>query len=111
MSKSLQTVLIADDEPDICEMLSDWIEGENWRAVQVNDGESALSELRRGTIDVALIDLMMPGLDGLQLLSRMLAENIRTDVVMISGYGTIPIAIQAIKSAWYCFIALPVNAP
>ena len=88
-------------------MLAEWIEGENWRAVQVNDGESALSELRRGTIDVALIDLMMPGLDGLQLLSRMLAENIRTDVVMISGYGTIPIAIQAIKSGAHDFVEKP----
>ena len=52
----------------------------------MNDGESALTELRRGTIDVALIDLMMPGLDGLQLLSRMQAENIQKDVVMISGH-------------------------
>lgn len=107
MSHALPNVLIADDEPHICEMLADWVEEADWRAIRAGDGEEALAHLRKGLIDVALIDLMMPGLDGLQLLSRMHAENIKTDVVMISGHGTIPVAVQAIKLGARDFIEKP----
>jgi YesN/AraC family two-component response regulator len=107
VSKILPTVLIADDEPPICDMLSEWIEEEGWRAFQAPDGEAALEILRKGQIDIALLDLMMPGLDGLKLLSRMRTEDIRVDVVMISGHGTIPIAVEAIKRGAHDFVEKP----
>ena len=111
MSKAIPTVLIADDEMDICDMLREWIEAEDWRAVLASDGETALGILRRGSVDVALFDVMMPGLDGLKLLSAIKAEDMRVDVVMISGYGTIQMAVQAIKQGAHDFIEKPFRKP
>ena len=88
-------------------MLSGWIVDEGWRAVQAEDGEMALEKLRAESVQVALIDLVMPGLDGLQLLARMQTENIQADVVMISGYGTIAVAVEAIKRGAHDFIEKP----
>jgi two-component system response regulator YesN len=102
-----RTVLVADDEPDIREMLSEWIVEEGWRALQAEDGEMALEKLRTESVQVALIDLMMPGLDGLQLLGRMQTENIQADVVMISGHGSIAVAVEAIKRGAHDFIEKP----
>jgi len=88
-------------------MLSGWIVDEGWRAVQAEDGEMALEKLRAESVQVALIDLVMPGLDGLQLLARMQTENIQADVVMISGYGTIAVDVEAIKRGAHDFIEKP----
>lgn len=107
----MPTVLVADDEQDICEMLSQWVEAEGWRAIVVYDGTAALEALQRGNIDVALLDVMMPGMDGLKILSRMQAEDIRTDVVMISGHGTVQIAVKAIKRGAHDFVEKPFRKP
>ena len=107
MGSATPTVLIADDEPQICDMLSIWVEEGGWRCLTAPDGEAALDILRRREVDVALIDLMMLGLDGLEILSQARAEGIKAEMVMISGHGTFPIAVQAIKQGAHDFVEKP----
>ena len=107
LSLATPTVLIAADEPQICEMLSLWVEEGGWQSVTAPDGDAALDVLRGGDVDVALIDLMMPGKDGLEILAHARAEDIKTELVMISGHGTVPIAVQAIKQGAHDFVEKP----
>ena len=107
------SVLVADDDPDQRVLLERILEEADWaehRVTTVVDGRSALGALREGVFDVVLLDLSMPGLDGLEVLEAIADDPHRPQVIFVSGTGTIATATRAMKLGAYDFVEKPVRA-
>lgn len=106
------TVLVADDDADqrhLLERLLASAEGVRHVVTLVPDGRSALAQLREHVFDVALLDLSMPGLDGLEVLEAVAGDPARPQVVFVSGRGTVSTATRAMKLGAYDFVEKPVD--
>jgi two-component system nitrogen regulation response regulator NtrX len=95
-----QRVLVVDDEPGIRGSLSGVLEDEGYEVESVPDGESCLTTLRERPFDVVLLDVWLPGIDGMETLVRIqeIPHSDRPMVVMISGHGTIETAVRATQA-------------
>jgi DNA-binding NtrC family response regulator len=96
-----------DDEKVIREILSEFLTMEGYVVRSVEDGERALSELRTRPYDLVISDLKMPRLSGLQLLEKITEENINVLTVIMTGFGTVETAIEAMKKGAYDYILKP----
>src|SRR5919198_4530343 len=104
-------VLIVDDEAAIRQSLRGVLSDENYQCVAVESGEACLSELSRESFEAVLLDIWMPGMDGLNVLSRIqeLPVGSRPAVIMISGHGNIETAVKATKLGAFDFIEKPLT--
>src|SRR6266540_6204313 len=102
-------ILVVDDEPSIRETLGGILEDEGYRVTPAADGESGLELLRDQHFDVVLLDIWLPGMDGLAVLAEVKALEDRPEVVMISGHGTIETAVRATKLGAYDFLEKPLS--
>src|SRR5215470_17815296 len=100
-------VLVVDDEKVIREILSDFLTMEGYVVRTVEDGNAALNELERRGYNLVISDLKMPGMGGLELLEKIqeLKSNILT--VIMTGFGTVETAIEAMKKGAYDYILKP----
>ena len=108
----LISVLVADDDEDqrvLIEQLLQHAEGARHIVTCVADGQSALTALREQVFDVALLDLSMPGLDGLEVLEAVADDPTRPQVVFVSGRGTVETATRAMKLGAFDFLEKPVD--
>ncbi len=106
------SVLIADDDEDqrlLLERILRRAGGRRHLVTPVPDGRSALSALQERVFDVVLLDLSMPGLDGLDVLEAMAGDPARPQVIFVSGYGTVATATRAMKLGAYDFVEKPVD--
>ncbi|HKJ01128.1 MAG TPA: sigma-54 dependent transcriptional regulator, partial [Longimicrobiales bacterium] len=106
------TVLVADDDIDqrvLIERLLKGAEGARHMVTPVPDGRSALTALREQVFDVALLDVSMPGLDGLDVLEAIAGDPARPQVVFVTGHGTVAAATRAMKLGAYDFVEKPVD--
>ena len=87
----------ADDESDLCAVLQRWLRNEPWTVETAGDGCEALAHLCKNHFDVAVLDLMMPPPDGLGVLDVVRQKGMQTDVVILTGYGAVHTAVQAMK--------------
>jgi two-component system nitrogen regulation response regulator NtrX len=102
-------ILIVDDEPDIRETLGGVLEDEGYAVKAVASGEDALRVIRHEPPDLVMLDIWMPGIDGLQTLAKLKDLYPHQQVIMISGHGNIETAVKAIKSGAYDFIEKPLS--
>jgi two-component system nitrogen regulation response regulator NtrX len=104
-------VLIVDDEPGIRESLRGVLEDEGFVCETVESGERCLEELALHAHDVVLLDVWLPGMDGLETLSRIqeIPFSDRPEVVVISGHGTIETAVKATKLGAFDFLEKPLT--
>jgi two-component system nitrogen regulation response regulator NtrX len=104
-------VLVVDDEPGIRQSLGGVLEDEGYSVHAVESGEACLEELRRGAYELALLDIWLPGMDGLETLSRIQEMPLpdRPSVVMISGHGNIETAVKATKLGAFDFLEKPLS--
>ncbi len=100
-------ILIVDDQAAIREELAYALKFEGFDTVEAKDGEEALAAAAKGDLDVVLLDIKMPGLDGMQVLSRLRQEHPDLAVVMISGHGDIETAVVAVKQGATDFLPKP----
>jgi len=100
-------VLVVDDEKVIREILSEFLTMEGYMVRSVEDGERALSELRLRPYDMVISDLKMPKLSGLQLLEQITEDGLDVLTVIMTGFGTVETAIQAMKRGAYDYILKP----
>lgn len=100
-------ILIVDDQEDIRRSLSGILEDEGYQVLTTDNGTEALELAREEVPDLVLLDIWMPGLDGLQTLEQL--KNLLPDltVVMMSGHGTIETAVKATKLGAYDFVEKP----
>ncbi|MBN1163379.1 MAG: sigma-54-dependent Fis family transcriptional regulator [Candidatus Krumholzibacteriota bacterium] len=106
MSKS---ILIVDDEESIRSSLEKLLSYEKFKTHAAPDGRSALKILNQERIDVVLLDIKMPGMDGLEVLQKIKEINQELPVVIISGHGTISTAVEATKLGAFDFIEKPID--
>jgi len=106
------SVLVADDDEDqrvLIERILLDAQGATHEVTTVPDGRSALAALRERVFDVALLDLSMPGLDGLDVLEAVAGDPARPQVVFVSGQGTVATATRAMKLGAFDFVEKPVD--
>ncbi len=107
MSESKIKVLVAEDEVHLGQILSNFLGGRGYHVHTVTDGRAALESLRAEAYDVALLDIVMPELDGLEVLKQVRADADPPEVIIITGNGTIETAISAMKLGAYDYMAKP----
>ncbi|HWJ21616.1 MAG TPA: sigma-54 dependent transcriptional regulator [Gemmatimonadaceae bacterium] len=100
-------VLVAEDEENLGNLLEQFLIGRGHAVTVVRDGRSALHALRAETFDVALLDIVMPEMDGLEVLRHVREETAPPEVIIITGNGTIETAITAMKLGAYDYLAKP----
>jgi response regulator RpfG family c-di-GMP phosphodiesterase len=100
-------ILVVDDERVIREILAEFLTLEGFSVHTVEDGEKALVELRLNPYDLLITDLKMPRLSGLQLLEKIEAERLGVLTVLMTGFGTVETAIEAMKKGAYDYLLKP----
>jgi two-component system, NtrC family, response regulator AtoC len=100
-------ILVAEDEENLAQILCAFLRGRGHHVVRVGDGRSALQAIRDEAFDVALIDIIMPEMDGLETLKHLRAEADPPQVIIITGNGTVETAITAMKLGAYDYMAKP----
>ncbi len=103
----MKTILIIDDEDSIRLSLDGILKDEGFRPVFASNGEEGLEKIREENPDLVLLDIWMPGIDGLETLRRAKEQWPDLLVVMMSGHGTIETAVKALKMGAYDFIEKP----
>jgi two-component system nitrogen regulation response regulator NtrX len=104
-----ETILVVDDERGILAALKGILEDEGYRPVLVEDGESGLKRLREQPVDLVLLDIWLPGRDGVAILQEIGREWPGVPVIMMSGHGTIETAVRTTKLGAYDFIEKPLS--
>ncbi|WP_123054284.1 sigma-54 dependent transcriptional regulator [Clostridium sp. JN-1] len=102
-SKRNFKILIVDDEKDYREVFKMILSDEGYWVSSASSGEDALNILKRENINLVLTDLIMPKMDGMQLLERIKKEYADTEVIVVTGYGTIETAVSAIKKGAFSY--------
>src|SRR5947209_18388472 len=104
-------ILIVDDEASIRQSLRGALTDENYDCTAVSTGQACLEELARESYEAVLLDIWMPGIDGLETLSRIqdLPPDTRPAVIMISGHGNIETAVKATKLGAFDFVEKPLT--
>jgi len=103
------TLLIVDDEKSNVESLSRIFDREGFRVLKANNGREGLDLLRQEKVDIVVSDMMMPHMDGLELLKAAKTISPRTEVIMITAYGSIERAVEAMRLGAYDFITKPLK--
>ncbi len=102
-----EKILIIDDDPQIRTLLAERLKFHQYRVSTAEDGDEGLAVFKKEGADVVLLDLMMPGLDGIETLSRIRKEEPEALVIMLTAFATIEKAVEAIKRGAYDFIPKP----
>ena len=101
------TILIADDDPDIRDILKDTLNSLGGRVVTAANGHECLAKVDRESPELLLLDIEMPVKSGLQVLQELRQHGSKLTVIMITAYGTIDRAVKAMKEGAYDFITKP----
>jgi DNA-binding NtrC family response regulator len=103
----MSTIMIVDDEAAVCKALDRFLTGLGYQVLTAPDGEEALSMLGEQVVDLALVDLVMPKMDGIELIHRM--KRLHPDIVpiVLTGFGTITTAVEAMKGGAYHYLTKP----
>jgi two-component system, NtrC family, response regulator AtoC len=107
MDPSAETILVVDDDPYIQEALEDRLESLGYRVLLAADGQQALDLLGQQDPQLILLDIEMPGMKGVDVLREVRRREKDIPVIMITAYGSIDLAVQAMKDGAYDFIPKP----
>ncbi|MBN2010409.1 sigma-54-dependent Fis family transcriptional regulator [candidate division KSB1 bacterium] len=108
MANRASRILVVDDESAIREGLKALLEEDGYYVVTVDSGLKAWEQLQVQSFNLVLVDLMLPELTGLELLEKIRNNDIPTEVIIITGKGTIDTAVEAIKTGAYDYLTKPV---
>src|SRR6202163_4841428 len=103
------TILIVDDEPGVRSALAGVLSDEGYEVESVASGEACLERLTRGSVDLVILDVWLPGMDGLATLARLRERQVDAQIVLISGHGNIESAVRAIKLGAFDFVEKPLS--
>src|SRR5688572_26357708 len=100
-------ILVVEDEVEIAETLSEALQRIGHRVRLLDDGDAALRELESRAYDLLISDVRLPGVDGLTIFNHVKSRHPRTEVVLMSAYGSIPEAVVALKNDAVDYLAKP----
>jgi len=103
------SVLLVDDEPDLVELLAERLRSRGYDCVGAISGEEALAVCEHRSFDVAIVDLKMPGLDGVEVIQRIKMIRPFTETIMFTGHGTTDSALEAGKLDAFRYLLKPVD--
>ena len=103
------SVLVVDDEVNIRKTLEGVLSDEGYRVMLAETGEAALEAIPKSLVDAVLLDVWLPGMDGLEALRRIRETYPLLPIIMISGHGTIDMAVKAVKNGAFDFIEKPIS--
>ena len=102
-------ILITDDDAVSCRLFAKVLGGEGYQVDWVQTGKEALSQLRQETYDLLVVDVRMPGLTGLEVTRTVHREYPRLPVVVMTAFGSMETAIEAIREGAFDYISKPMN--
>ena len=102
-------ILIVDDEKSQRDMLAGSLKKEGYSVATAESGFEAIKFCQDKHFEVALIDLKMPGMDGIELLKKLKEINPEIPVIIMTAYGTIETAVEAMKLGAYHYVSKPIN--
>jgi two-component system, NtrC family, nitrogen regulation response regulator NtrX len=107
----MQSILIVDDESEIRKSLSGVLEDEGYSVLAVDSAESCMESVRKRAFDLVLLDVWLPGVDGMECLTKIRKDELvdTPEVVMISGHGNIETAVRATKLGAFDFLEKPLS--
>jgi len=105
MSKG--NILIVDDDESVRSVLKDYLESVGYAVVTADSGEDALQKFMPGKFDSVISDLVMPKIDGMELLKQIRQKDTRVVFLMITGYPSLESAIEAMKEGAYDYVTKP----
>src|SRR6476660_8150555 len=108
-TKTKGRILIVDDELVVRDSLGKWFTSEGYTARPVGGAREALEILQQMQFDIALIDIKMPGMDGMELQARLKEADPELTVIIMTGYASVDTAVQALKRGAYDYITKPVD--
>ena len=105
----METVLIVDDNADLCFNLSSILKENGYNPIAVRDGKSALRALEKNMPNLALLDMKLPGMDGIKILEKMKKINKDLIIIMLTAYADVKDAVRAMKLGAFDYITKPFN--
>jgi DNA-binding NtrC family response regulator len=103
------SILIVDDEEIVRDSLASWLRADGYQVETASDGPTALRALEHTVFSVMLVDLKMPGMDGLQVLSEARQKQPHAAVILMTAYATVETAVQAMKHGAYDYLMKPID--
>jgi two-component system response regulator AtoC len=100
-------ILVVDDEAIIRDSLRDWLSDAGYQVLTAEDGSNALGLIEKEKPSIAIVDLVMPGMDGIELLKKAKDVSPNIEVIVITAYASIPTAIAAMKEGAYDYVEKP----
>jgi len=107
--KEQNNILIVDDEKIVRDSLLHWFEEEGYNVDTAEDGETALKKYEKGKYDLLLVDMKMPGMSGIDLLTKVKGNDPDILVILITAFASVPTAITALKQGAYDYVTKPVD--
>jgi DNA-binding NtrC family response regulator len=100
-------ILIVDDDPSVRDILKEFLKLKGFEVSVTGDGESAVSLIRERRFDLFLVDLVLPGMSGMEVLKEVYSYPVNIPSIVITGYGAIETAVEAIKLGGFDYITKP----
>jgi len=102
-------ILIADDDVDTRDILSGFLAHQGYETIVASDGEETLALAARLPLDLALLDVVMPGLSGVELAARLKDLQPQIEVILITAYGSLEQAVEAMRQGVFYYLAKPLK--
>ena len=109
MNSGPLNILVVDDQSSVLELLRAVLESDGHTVDTAGDGESGVDKLRAGFHDLVIMDLRMPGIDGIEALQLMKGSSPQTGVIMMTAYASVETAVSAMKLGAYDYITKPID--
>jgi len=109
MERDVGGVLIVDDEFSVRDSLVHWFQKDGYRTAGAQDGKEALQRLEEASWDVVLLDIKMPGMDGLELQRRIRDVDPDLPIIMITAFASVESAVQALKEGAFDYVTKPID--
>ncbi len=100
-------ILIVDDEPHMCESLKELLSGNNYEIHTSHDGREATEQLSRMNVDIVLLDIVLPGMDGFKVMEHIKDRGLNTIVIVMTGNASVESAIEALRKGAYDYLRKP----